>query len=87
MPILKQPTTEESQAPDLVIGYRRISYSKPQHWKMVGYYCPHCSIRRLKASLIREHAKTCKHTKIQLKAREKLVRALKGRSVAYVTYI
>ena len=87
MPILKQPSDEENNATDLLIGYRRITYLKPAHWKMVGYYCPHCSKKAANASLVREHAKTCKHTNKQLKAREELLRALKGRSVAYATYI
>ena len=90
MSALKQPTPEDYDDPHITMGWRLVKEKQNPnylHWRLFGYYCIHCSTRRLDPSLLHEHVKTCKHTKIQLKAREELKRALKGRSVAYATYI
>lgn len=74
---LKAPTPLDYNDPMIVLGYKYLKLTN--EWKLFGYYCPHCSLRRLNPRILREHVKTCKHTKIQLKAREELVRALEAR--------
>ena len=90
--VLKQPLSHHIDHPYLVIGYKYYKAHRPKEgynrgWQLYGYYCPHCSHRRLNPDIIIKHVKTCKHTRKKLKAREGLVRALEGRSWAYAKTI
>ena len=66
--LLKQPKDDDYNDPNIVLGYKYLKMTN--EWQLFGYYCPHCSLRRLNPRLLREHVKTCKDTKKQLKARE-----------------
>ena len=63
----------------------------PSGWKRFGLYCMHCEARAnqwaTEDDLRQEHAKTCKRTQKNLKARTGLVRALEARQQAYAKNI
>ena len=63
----------------------------PQGWRQFGLYCMHCDARAThwadNVALSANHAKQCKRTQKQLKARRGLVRALEGRQLAYAKII
>lgn len=81
---IKPPMDYHIVSPNIVLGYK---YLKHGGWTLFGYYCPHCSLRRLNADLLDDHAKTCRETTKQLKQREDCYRWFKGKYKDYAKAI